>query len=264
MNIEKGNDNYDAYKQLGFEFFQKALEAAGADTDIRFQIMDKAIPVVSAFAEMMIMAYDDLEFMKETFPNFDSDEFIYLLGKLLLQEYIDIADLDFAESGDSLTKSIMNSLGFGYTDEDTLDDNFDLKIYTFDSEEEREKFLNTLSSGNATIDDLNNENLNKSFSKDELLDMAKNVPEGETFLSHLLKKAKQTEKADNEMIKGAIKHIVDIKKEQLKVSDGLDYKLDNLFGRDQYTEEQRELVDEVNEDIAESFLLNLFKDDDAE
>ena len=158
----------------------------------------------------------------------------------------------------------MNSLGFGYTDEDTLDDNFDLKIYTFDSEEEREKFLNTLSSGNATIDDLNNENLKKIFSKDELLDMAKNVPEGENLLSHLLKKAKQTEKADNEMIKGAIKHIVDIKKEQLKVSDGLDYKLDNLFGRDQYTEEQRELVDEVNEDVVESFLLNLFKDDDAE
>ena len=158
----------------------------------------------------------------------------------------------------------MNSLGFGYTDEDTLDDNFDLKIYTFDSEEEREKFLNTLSSGNATIDDLNNENLKKIFSKDELLDMAKNVPEGENLLSHLLKKAKQTEKADNEMIKGAIKYIVDIKKEQLKVSDGLDYKLDNLFGRDQYTEEQRELVDEVNEDVVESFLLNLFKDDDAE
>ena len=66
------------------------------------------------------------------------------------------------------------------------------------------------------------------------------------------------------MIKGAIKHIVDIKKEQLKVSDGLDYKLDNLFGKDQYTEEQRELVDEVNEDVVESFLLNLFKDDDAE
>ena len=55
-----------------------------------------------------------------------------------------------------------------------------------------------------------------------------------------------------------------VKKKQLKISDGLDYKLSNLFGKDQYTEEQRELVDEVNEDIAESFLLNLFKDDDAE
>ena len=55
-----------------------------------------------------------------------------------------------------------------------------------------------------------------------------------------------------------------MKKKQLKISDGLDYKLSNLFGKDQYTEEQRELVDEVHEDVAESFLLKLFKDDDAE
>lgn len=255
------DNNYKAYKQLGFEFFQEALDAAGDDSDKRFQIMDKMIPVISAFAEMMAMAYEDAEYIKETFPHFDGDEFLYLLGKLLLQEYIEIDDMDFVENGSSVSKDIADRLGIDFLSEEDREQGFNIDIYTFKNEEDMKNFLNNLAKGEATMSDLDNANLKKQYSADEVSKIAQELPEGENLINYLLKKSKETEKADNEMIKGAIKHIADIKKEQLRLSDGLNEKLQPILGEELYTDEEKELIDEVNHEVAEDFLRKLFGSD---